>query len=197
MTSFDQDAVRQKWDSRYREAENRTPTPCAVLSEYAHLLPGIGNALDLACGLGGNAFFLAQRGLTVEAWDISQVAINWLTPKAQESGLAVTARVRDVTAEPPEAERFDVVVVSYFLERDLALALVNALRPGGLLFYQTWTRANVAARGPQNPAYRLEPNELLKLFSGLRVLAYRDEGRSGALDQGLRDEAWLVGQRLA
>jgi hypothetical protein len=76
-------------------------------------------------------------------------------------------------------------------------ALAAALRPGGLLFYQTWTREAVTGRGPANPAYRLEPGELLRAFAGLRVLAYREEGRVGDVARGVRDQAWLVAMRPA
>jgi tellurite methyltransferase len=186
------DPLVRKWDLRYEEADPVAARPCAVLEEYAHLLPARGTALDLACGLGGNAVFLARRGLDTTAWDLSPVAIAKLGDHAKTKGLSVCAEVRDVQSLPPEPNRFDVVVISYFLERELAPALVRALRPEGVLFYQTWTREAVDDRGPGNPAFRLGPNELLTLFGDLRVIVYREEGVIGDTNQGLRNEACLV-----
>ena len=72
---------------------------------------------------------------------------------------------------------------------------MQALKPGGLIYYQTFTRQHVSNRGPQRTEFRLADQELLQLFSGLQVLFYREEGRAGDLQKGLRDEAMLVGRR--
>jgi tellurite methyltransferase len=74
--------------------------------------------------------------------------------------------------------------------------LINALRPGGLLFYQTFTRTKVSEVGPSNPAYRMQDNQLLDMFIKLQILAYREEGVVGDTTQGFRDEAMLVGQKM-
>ncbi len=186
--------LQTKWDKRYREQETLS-APALVLSENAHLLPANGRALDLACGLGANALFLAQRGLTVEAWDLSPVAIMRLAERSDSLGLPVQARVRDVVADPPRPQTLDIIMVGHFLERSLAPVLAAALRPGGLLFYQTFSRDAVSDQGPANPAYRLATNELLVLFDGLVVRVYREEGRLGDLAHGWRDRALLVTER--
>ena len=191
------DDEEARWDARYREADPAAARPADVLTAHAHLLPVRGEALDLACGLGANARLLAGRGLRAHAWDRSPEAIDRLSALARSQGLCVEARVRDVVAEPPPAGAFDVIVVAHFLERSLFPALIAALRPGGLLFYQTWTREAVTGRGPANPAYRLEPGELLRAFAGLRVLAYREEGCVGDATSGMRDQAWLVAMKPA
>ncbi|GAB4352485.1 MAG: methyltransferase domain-containing protein [Gammaproteobacteria bacterium] len=185
-----------KWNARYREARPGTVEAAQVLRDYDHLLPAKAVALDLACGLGGNALFLARRGFEVWAWDISPVAIEKLRAAAAEARLNVTAEVRDVLRAPPEPDRFDVIVVSRFLERDLMPALLAALKPEGLLFYQTFTRERVDESGPGNDAYRLATNELLRLCDGLRVLLYREEGRVGDIGRGFRNEAMVVAQRI-
>jgi SAM-dependent methyltransferase len=186
--------LRTKWDRRYRDRDHR-PQPAAVLSENLHLLPTSGRALDLACGLGANALLLAGRGLEVVAWDLSPVAIEELRHEAGRRGLEVDARVRDVCARPPEPGAFDVIVVSHFLDRRLAPGLMLALRPGGLLFYQTFAREAVSACGPANPDFRLAQNELLTLFHGLVIRFYRDEGLAGDRGGGTRDVAQLVAER--
>lgn len=182
-----------KWDARYREAD-KLPVPARVLTDFAHLLPTQGQALDLACGLGGNALFLARAGLDTHAWDLSPVAIEHLGRVAEREGVTVHGQARDVLARPPEPGRFDVLVISRFLERSLTPALMASLRPGGLLFYQTFTRARSNQTGPSNDAYRLADNELLHLFQDLHLLVYREEGTTGDTRKGLRNEAYLVGK---
>ncbi len=182
------------WDERHRAAQT-VPRPAQVLLDWPHLLPSGGQALDLACGLGGNALWLAERGFRVSAWDLSPVAIERLSALAADRGLTLETEVRDLTARPPGPSRFDLIVVTHFLDRGLAPAIAAALRPGGLLYYQTFNRESVSARGPSNPAYRLASNELLELFRGLVVRVYRDEGRIGDTSRGLRDLAQLVAQR--
>ena len=187
------ETVRNKWNQRWREAES-APRPARVLSDYSHLLPKAGEALDLACGLGGNALFLAERGLDTQGWDISEEAVSRLESLAGR--LPLKAVVRDVEAVPPEPERFDVIVVSHFLYRPLFGPLAEALRPGGLLFYQTFTEEKTpGGAGPRNPDYLLRPNKLLDAFRGLRVLAYREEGTVGDRARGMRNEALLVARR--
>ena len=189
---IDTPGLQAKWDNRYR-ANADLPAPALVLAQNAHLLPRQGRALDLACGLGANALFLAGFGLSVEAWDLSPVAIQRLS--AQIGSTALTVQVRDVVTQPPEPDSFDVIVVSHFLERSLAPALSAALHPGGLIFYQTFTREAASDSGPSNPDYRLAANELLKLFPDLLLRIYREEGRVGDLSRGCRDLALLVAQR--
>lgn len=167
MSSADQ----HKWDQRYRGTDAE-PRAAAVLADNLHWLPKQGLALDLACGLGGNALLLAQRGLQVEAWDLSPVAIARLTERA--AGLPLTAHVVDIHAGALGKARYDVITVSYFLDRGLAPAIIDALRPNGLLFYQTYTQTRLD-RGPTNPAWRLYPNELPELFAPLNALLYREE----------------------
>ena len=187
--------ARGKWNRRYREAPAGKPGACAVLREYAFLLPAAGQALDLACGRGGNALFLARQGLQAHAWDISGEAVEALAREAEAEKLCLQTEVRDVQESPPEPGTFDVICVSFYLERGISSALIEALRPDGLLFYQTFLHEKVTDEGPGNPAYRLGANELLELFAPLHVLAYQELGRTGDPGQGLRDTAWLVAQR--
>lgn len=182
------------WNTRYASAERGEAA--WVVREYAHLLPARGNALDLACGLGANALFLAERGLDVSAWDSASVAIERVQAEAVARGLNVTASVRDVLHQPPAAASFDVIVVAHFLARALFPALIAALRPGGVLFYQTFTTQRVEGLDtPSNPDFVLAPNELLQRCQPLRILAYREDGLAGDLALGMRARAACVGQK--
>ena len=186
--------MKEKWNERYRGAAGE-PKAARVLKENLHLLPDSGRALDLACGPGGNAILLARQGLDVVAWDIADVPIAALQDAVREQQLSVRAGVRDVEASPPAPASFDVITVSYFLDRATIPALVAALRPGGLIYYQTFTNVRVSGRGPKQAEYRLGEQELLQLFSGLQILVYREEGRVGDVQKGFRDEAMLVARK--
>lgn len=188
-------AQQRKWDKRYRDVDVTTLQAAEVLVQNRHLLPSSGTALDLACGLGANSLLLAEAGLTVSSWDISPVAISRLSAIAAARKLSVSAKVIDVESHHPEPQSLDVLVVSYFLSRPLAPVLMAALRPGGLLFYQTYCRDKVSTQGPRHPDYLLADNELLELFAGLKVRVYREESRLGNNEQGWRDRAMLVAEK--
>ncbi|MDH5182949.1 MAG: methyltransferase domain-containing protein [Gammaproteobacteria bacterium] len=183
----------QRWDKRYTEKNEAGPA-CAVLRENLHLLPSQGKALDLACGLGANALLLAQQGLSVEAWDISEVALQKLQATAIQKGLDINCRQCDLRSSVAETNSFDVIVVSYFLQRETLPLLAQALRPNGLLYYQTFSRLRVDDSGPNNPEFRLADNELLQLIPDLHLRVYREEGLTGEVEKGLRNELMYIGQ---
>jgi len=186
-----------KWDQHYSNA-TVPGEPSYALREFSYLLPPSGKALDIACGLGADALFLAQHKLQVCAWDSSNVAIEKLQQFAQERNLAVSAQWRNVVAEPPAATQFDVIVVSHFLDRALCPAIADALQPGGLLFYQTFCVDKVnPSHGPTNPDFLLQKNELLQLFGSLHVVIYQEPGTLGVTSVGLRDRALLIAQKPA
>lgn len=183
-----------KWNQRY--LDRSSPNPAAqVLSDNLHLLPNQGTALELACGMGGNALTLARQGLKVDAWDLSDVAIAKLQQLADVEQLPLRARCIDLSTTAIPANRFDLICVCNFLDRSLCPAISEALKPGGLLLYQTFTRHKLTATGPSNPEFLLEPAELLQLFSELRPVVYREETDLGDIHQGLRDQAYLVARK--
>jgi SAM-dependent methyltransferase len=190
-----QDELLSMWNRRHAEAESlgRVAT---VLEQNIHLVTPGRRALDLACGRGANALFMAATGLEVSAWDLSPVAIARLDKAAASAGLPVQATVRDVIASPPDPGSFDLILVSFFLERALAPAIAEALKPGGLLFYQTYSRAAVSDEGPSSERFRLDDNELLSLFPRLRVRVYREERLLGDTGRGWRNMAMLVAERV-
>jgi tellurite methyltransferase len=187
--------LQEKWDRIYSRDEPGRQPPAPVLTDNAFLLPSAGIALDLASGLGANAIFLAEHGLKVTAFDISSAAIEKLNAYARHRRLAIEARQEAVTPASLPSSAFDVIVISRFLDRPLKDGIIEALKPGGLLFYQTFTRLKVAAEGPTNPAYLLATNELLDLFSPLRTVYYRENAAIGDIGQGLRNEAQFIGQK--
>lgn len=188
------DQLQIKWDERYAK-NNDLPQACRILQQFSHLLPPNGQALDFACGLGGNALLLAKHGLATHAWDLSPIGIEKLTQLAAQASANIKTEARDVIAQAPEENSFDVIVVSYFLERKLFPALLAALKPSGLLFYETFIADKPDGSGPSNPDYCLKQNELLQHCDGLIIRAYQEEGMIGDLSKGLRNVAMLVGQK--
>jgi SAM-dependent methyltransferase len=156
--------------------------PSTWLSDHPHLLPTSGRALDVACGSGRHAIWLAAHGFHTYAVDRDPDAIGVLAGEAARRMLAVEQRVLDleggtVEFEPPD---YDLIVVVHYLHRPLFPVLLDALRPGGVLVYETFTRAQAARGRPTNPAFLLEPGELRRLVAGLEILDEREgdfEGR--------------------
>ena len=188
--------TKDKWDRHYDSCSFDTPLAAVVLRENQHLLPSQGEALDLACGRGGNALCLAENGLQVSAWDISESALKHLSLAAQKNNLTINTESRDVSERPPAPASFDVIVVSHFLERAQIDNIKTAIRHKGLIFYQTFIKDKVAETGPKNPDYLLDPNELLYFFNNWRILHYREEGKVGLLDKGFRNQAMIIAQKL-
>jgi tellurite methyltransferase len=188
-------ATQTKWDAIYQKCTPAESQPAQILTEYEFLLPATGSALDLACGLGANAIFLAQLGLTTQAWDISPVAIQKLQQFSRLQQLIIEARQVDLASNNLPVAAFDVIVISRFLDRSLSDAIIAALKPGGLLIYQTFTAEKFSNEGPRNPAFLLQPNELLQLFKPLRVVVYRELAGIGNLSTGLRNEAQFIGYK--
>ena len=198
-----------EWDEKHRLAgEDAAAEPAGILRELLPLLP-VGRVLDLACGTGGNALFLAKRGRHVTAVDWSGASLDVLGDKARAEGI-VTRRIRqfedsrgtrragldllqaDLEETRLPESKFDLVLCVRYLQRTLFPQIIRALRAGGLLLYETHTQAQLDfGGGPHNPAYLLRTGELRDAFPGLRVLFYR-ELRAG---QGIASLAALKPRR--
>lgn len=182
------DESADRWNAHYAQAQGAVPAPAQVLLDGVRWLPETSPdkpllALDLACGRAGNGQWLAEQGYQVSAWDISEAAIEQIRRRQPQD--ITSAEVRDVSAQPPEADSFDVIVVARFLDRSLCPALIRALKPGGVLFYQTFTQ------GLSNPDYMLMPQELPELFDTLSILEYHEPEP----DASGKAEARLVARR--
>ncbi len=162
----------ERWNERYTQDFRPFPdAPAPWLVAHRALLTGGGRALDVACGDGRNALYLARHGYEVEAIDAADVAIDALRTAARERDLAITPLVVDLEREPLPAGPYDVIVTMNFLQRDLFGPLQDALAPGGLLLYETLGQAHVTQLGRSfNPAYLLDEGELLRAFGGLELV---------------------------
>lgn len=160
-----------------------TIEPTRWLVDHARALPAAGHALDVASGTGRNAFWLATRGLDTLAIDRDRLAIDAIRRTARDLRLSLRAEVADLeTAETTlPVSAFDVLVVVHYLHRPLFPALRSALKPGGVLVYETFTRAQAQRGRPTNPAFLLEPGELRRLVAPLHVLFEREGDFEGKM----------------
>ena len=164
------------------EAHFELPPSAWVQRFAAFIRPG-GAVLDVACGSGRHARWLARLGFEVDAVD-----------RAPELFASPPGGVRLLGADieggpwPYAGRRFDAIVVTHYLHRPLLPVLVDSLEPGGILVYETFARGNERFGQPSNPDYLLAPGELLEAVRGrLRVLAFEDlvvdEPRPAALQR--------------
>ena len=165
------------WDERFRTGEYPSdPEPSPVFREYADEAAGE-RALDVACGTGRNAVFLAECGYEVDAIDQSAEGLRVTRERAEARG--VGDRVRPIQADATRfdypADRYDVVAVSFYRTLDRLGDVKAALAPEGLLFYQHHLRSDPpAAVGPGSDQYRFRSNELLRACLDLTVLYYEE-----------------------
>jgi SAM-dependent methyltransferase len=152
----------REWDERHRAAPPSLEPDPVLVSAAEHLKPG--RALDLACGTGRNALWLAERGWNVTAVDGSRAAIEIL----QSRSSAIDARVADLErgeyAIEPRA--WDLIAIIRYLQRDLFEAAKAGVAPGGLIV----ATALLGDRG----RYRMHPGELRRYFEGWEILHYRE-----------------------
>jgi tellurite methyltransferase len=185
-------AERDKWDERYRGGayEDRAH-PTALLAEWLPHLPR-GRALDVACGAGRNALFLAANGYAVDALDISAVGLDRGREDAARRELEVNWLCADLEGTPdavlPDGP-YDLIVWVRYVNAALPPPLAARLAPGGHLLCEQHLATSAEVVGPKNGAFRLQPGELRDSASGLHVVHYREglvvdpDGRPAALAQ--------------
>ena len=197
--------ARQRWESRHLEsAAHAPPPPSASLTQAFPLLsrtltkegkdgrrPHAGSvALDLACGAGQNAVWLAAHGWPTVAVDFSPAALQRAASLADSRGIKTVRAPMDRLPRPfhgivlveadletcafPEAA-FALVICFHYLDRNAFSRIERAIAPGGFLLYETFTEAQRAfGEGPHSPEHLLRPGELRHAFPGLETLFYRE-----------------------
>jgi SAM-dependent methyltransferase len=157
------------WDARYAAAELVWGAePNRFVAEVLGELPA-GRALDVACGEGRNAIWLARLGWSVVGVDFSQVAVDRARELARRAGVAAVTRflVRDLVADPLPPDAFDAVVIAYLHlqagdRRRVLAGAAGRLATGGLLVVVGHDRTNISdgIGGPQDPAILLTPDDV-------------------------------------
>lgn len=141
-----------------------------------------GRALDVAMGRGRHAIGLARAGFRTFGVDIRYDAVHDAVTAAAAEGLQIAGWCADLTRTALPSARFDVIVVARYLQRDLFGAIRDALVPGGLVIYETFTVAQRAlGKRPTSPDHLLEHGELRQRFSGFEILVDEETREADAL----------------
>ena len=145
------------------------------IERVAATAPHARRALDVAMGRGRHAVLLARAGFVTFGVDLAFDAVRDAMTAARAGGASIRGWCADLTQHPLPSSRFDLVIVTRYLQRDLFPALRAACAPGGVVLYETFTIAQRAlGTGPTSPDHLLEPGELLRRFDGFEVLFYEE-----------------------
>ena len=185
-------STQSQWDAKHSlAAKEAAEGPAGILCELWPLLPA-GAALDLACGRGRNALFLAEHGRQVTAVDWSATALEILEEHAKARKIPVRRITRidetkrsaragidllhaDLETIELPANRYAVILCVRYLQRSLFSQISRALRPGGMLLFETYTKAQLDfPTGPRDPAHLLDRGELRRAFPELETVFYRE-----------------------
>jgi SAM-dependent methyltransferase len=179
------------WDKRYRAGEHINDEPHRLVTEFAVKWPA-GRALDIACGPGRHALWLAEHGWDVTAVDSSRAAIDILQKRAGDRGVPVRPIQADLERHEfvIEAEAYDLIVVVNYLQRDLFSSIQAGIRRGGGVIAAIAMVDDDPGVRPMNPAYLLSPGELRAQFKGWR-LVHDFEGKHAG-DSSRRATAEIV-----
>jgi len=170
--SAEQDQIH--WDKKYATKTylfGREALP--FLQDHVDLLPK-GHVLDLAMGEGRNGVFLATKGFQVTGVDISAEGLKKAETLAAELGVTIKTVVADLETYKIRANTFDVIICTYYLQRNLFPKIAAALKPGGIALIETYTMDHLQYRPRFNKAFLLKPNELLTMLPGLRIVRYQE-----------------------
>jgi tellurite methyltransferase len=163
---------RSYWDERHHNGTAGAPEPTLV--EMLPLMPR-GLTLDIAAGLGRNAIALAEAGMRVIAADYSERAATGLHVIARERMLAIGPVIADLEEGWPfRSASFELVVNICFLNRALVPRLIEALKPGGMIFFDTFLIDQAALGHPREPAFLLRHDELREMLASMELLRYRE-----------------------
>jgi len=184
------------WDRKWRDERPapRTEPNRFLVTAVADLAPG--RALDLACGAGRNAVWLAERGWQVTGVDFSEVALEKAQELARARGVEVEWVRADALDYEPEAGAFDLVVIAYLQlpaeeRRPVWRRTAAALAPGGRLFVVAHHLDNLSDGwgGPKSPAVLFTPEEVAGELSGLEILRAERAVRVATDEEGAEHEA--------
>jgi len=163
---------QQQWEQHYQDkTKDELQPPDTLLIDNKKMLTG-GTALDIAMGSGRNALFLAECGYQVTGIDRAESAVQLAQHTAHKRGLTLDTITADILDVDLGTDRFDLIANFYFLERDLIPRIKQALKPGGLVFFETFTSYGIPRDDPRYRKFLIDPNELLTMFSDSFIMYY-------------------------
>jgi tellurite methyltransferase len=171
---------KNHWENRYSDDGGEPHrNPSVLLTQWLDDRPP-GKALDLACGMGRNSLFLAEKGYAVTAIDISPRAIKSAEEMARGKGLNINWIVADLDHYAIQGQ-YDLIVISFFrVSKNMVPSIINALKSCGILLSENHM---LPPSAPEDEARRhrfhLKPGELGQLFAGLKVIRYEERQVDG------------------
>ena len=176
---------KERWNKRYKEKPFRTWVE-PLLEKYVDRA-NVGYALDIACGEGRNTHFLAEKGFEVDAVDLSDYALSQVKDDSRIHKIEA-----DLDFYTLEKNKYDLVVNINYLNRRFFHQIKEALKPEGVVIFETFIIAHGDFDNPQNPEYLLRRNELLHAFIDLDIIYYEER-----LDVNMRGEKTMVASLVA
>jgi tellurite methyltransferase len=179
-TDFNQD-VKQAWNFRYSLKGFFYGTqPIPFIVDSLPYLPKNGKVLDLAMGEGRNGVFLAKLGYDVLGVDISDVGLKKAEELARKNKTQIKTQVADLSNFPLEENSYDVIIMSYYMGRELFPKIKRALKKDGVAIIENNTEEHLKYNPTMKPEWMLKKNELFEHFSDLKVLRFQniDDGKN-------------------
>jgi tellurite methyltransferase len=187
-------AEAERWNEKYRRERELwlNMEPRQLLELYKTQIPRECLALDVACGVGTTAIYLAALGLHVIGIDISEYALHLARTKTRQLGYPVEFAVADLSSLWLPEYYFDLITNFHFLERAAIPVLKRALKPGGMILFETFMATNKTTTAP---AYYLQPGELKGIFEKFTIIHYAEYMHQPSQNHGVRGTAQLVARK--
>jgi len=180
---------REKWNKRYQN--NPIPDrPIELITNYTNQAK-IGRALDIACGMGRHSKYLASVGFEVDALDISSVAIEEISNIPN-----IYPKEVDFDSYELPKDRYELIICTFFLKRELFLPIVDALKEDGVFIYETFVYHPNNQQRPSERSYLLESGELEEVFRDKLDFIYLDEYWSETMKGHKMKKVSLVGRKI-
>lgn len=185
-----------RWNEKYSQESDLWlgMEPRRLLVSFIDWLPNAGLALEAACGVGINAIYMARHGLRVFGFDISEYALRLAREKVKEMNHPVEFAVMDLSNLWLPDDSFNVITNFHFLERGAIPVFQKALKPGGLILFDTFM---ATGRSNDTLHYYLDPGELRSLFDGFEMIHYEESTQHPSRRHGERGSAQLVARKPA
>jgi SAM-dependent methyltransferase len=163
--------MKETWDERYASGNYCSAEPHKLLIDLTAKIKA-GKALDLACGTGRNALFLAEKGFNVTAVDNSSVGIEIAEQRAREKGLKIDFRIADLEKGEfkPEENLYDLICDFYYLQRDLFPEIKKALKTDGIVI----AAIHIYDEREKPHQFSLKTGELKEFFKDFEILHYHE-----------------------
>ena len=179
---------KDRWNSKYEtEVYLFGEKPIPFLVDNVHLLPK-GKVLDIAMGEGRNGVYLATQGFNVTGLDIAEKGLEKAHRLAKKHNVTIETKVVDLENFQIKPNTYDVILCSYYMQKDLFKQFQSGLKPGGMIVVETYN-VDYLKYARFSRKWALDTNELLAIFKDLRVIRYQD------YDDGKEAYSSIIAQR--